>query len=115
MANYWLKPGWAYHQYFGAIGGRVDSTSFISLVEGSPNVLKAIGSHIDRLESVVKLFDDLSEYKVSNFAAVSKSFFQRSEAVMDGDFYITVESWPEALCRTLIADLIDWKENSFFR
>jgi hypothetical protein len=63
----------------------------------------------------MKLFDDLSEYKASNFAAASKSFFQRSEAVMDGDLYITGESWPEVMCRTLNADHIDWKEILIFK
>jgi hypothetical protein len=31
---------------------------------------------------------------------------------MNGDLYITGESWPKALCRTLTADHIDWKKNS---
>jgi hypothetical protein len=42
-------------------------------------VLKVPGFRLDSLESVVKLFDDLLEYKVSSFAAASKSFFQRIE------------------------------------
>jgi hypothetical protein len=42
----------------------------------------------------------------------TKRFFQQTEIIMNGDLYFTDESWPEVQCRTLIADRIDWTENS---
>jgi hypothetical protein len=75
LGSHWLQLGWAYGQYSGGFEGRVDSSSYVSLVDGAPNVLKVSGFRVDRLESVVKLFDDLHRFKVSSFAAASKRFF----------------------------------------
>jgi hypothetical protein len=111
--NHWLKLGWAYNQYSGGFNGRPDSSSYVSLVDGAPNVVRVTGFRVDRLETVVKLFDDPRDYKLSNFAAASKRFFRQCEEVMNGGLYITGESWPEVLCRTLIADHVDWEQNSF--
>ena len=110
--THWLKLGWAYNQYSGGFEGRVDSTSYVSLVDEANNMLKVSGFRVDSLESVVKLFDDLRNYEVSSFAAASKTFFQRIEAVTNDGRYITGESWPEVRCRTLIADHLDWTKNS---
>jgi Heterokaryon incompatibility protein (HET) len=107
MARHWLKLGWAYHQCSGGFEGRVNSTAYVSLVDDVNNVIKVTGFCVDRLESVVKLFEDISDYNLSNFAAASKRFFERCEGLMNGDLYITGESWPEVLCRTLIADRLN--------
>lgn len=113
MRDHWLKLGWAYHQYSGGFDGRVNSTSYVSLADGAPDVLKVTGFCVDRLETVVKLYDDLTEYKVSTFPEASNKFFQRTEEVINRDFYITGETWPETLCRTLIADHTNEIGNSF--
>jgi len=76
-------------------------------------LLKVSGFRVDRLESVVKLFDDPSEFKASNFTVASKNFIQRSEALMNGHPYATGEAWREILCRTLIADRMDWTSKYF--
>ena len=112
LGSHWLKLGWAYNQYSGGFEGRVDSKSYVSLVDGADNVLKVTGFRVDKMEAVVKLYDDIREFKVSNFAAASNTYFQRIEAITNGDVYFTGQSWPEVQCRTLIADHLNWTKTS---
>ncbi|KAE9369753.1 HET-domain-containing protein [Stipitochalara longipes BDJ] len=112
MHSHWLKLGWAYHQYPGGFEERANSGSYVSLVEGAPNVLRVTGFCVDRFESVVKLYEDNREYGVATFQAASKKFFQRVEEVTNGDVYFTGETWSEALCRTLVAGHLDKRGSS---
>ncbi|TVY16338.1 Heterokaryon incompatibility protein 6, OR allele [Lachnellula arida] len=110
--RHWLKLGWAYNQYSGGFDGRVNSKAYISLVDGADKVLKVTGFRVDKLESVVKLYDDISEFGFSSVAAASRKYFQQIEAVTDGDLYFTGQAWLEVHCRTLIADHLNRTETS---
>ncbi|TVY93022.1 Heterokaryon incompatibility protein 6,OR allele [Lachnellula willkommii] len=114
LEKHWLKLGWAYNQYSDGFEGRVNSKAYISLVDGADKVLKVTGFRVDKLESVVKLYDDISEFSfpISSVTAASRKYFQQIEAVTDGDLYFTGQSWLEVHCRTLIADHLNPTETS---
>lgn len=112
LESHWMKLGWAYNQYSDGFEGRVKSKAYVSLVDGAYNMLKVTGFRVDRLESVVKLYDDISEFSLSNFAAACHKYFQQIEAVTNGDLYFTGQSWLEVNCRTLIADHLNRTETT---
>ena len=112
MHSHWLKLGWAYSQSSGGYNGCPNSASNLSLVDGAPNVLRATGFRVDFLGSVVKLYDDIREFKASTFHAASKTFFPRAEAATNDAFYFTGETWREALCRTLVAGRMETRGES---
>ncbi|TVY43817.1 Heterokaryon incompatibility protein 6,OR allele [Lachnellula subtilissima] len=112
LGSHWLKLGWAYKQYSGGFEGRVDSKSYVSLVDGADSVLKVTGFRVDKLKAVVKLYDNILEFNASSFAAASNTYFQRTEAITNGGVYFTGQSWPEVQCRTHIADHLNWTETS---
>jgi heterokaryon incompatibility protein (HET) len=105
--RHWLQLGWAYSQYSGGFDGRPNSSSDVSLVDGAHNVLRVSGVRLDVFydsESVIKLFEDIRDFKMAKFTTAARRFFQRTEAIMNGDPYFTGESWLEVRARTLIAD-----------
>ena len=111
--SHWLKLGWAYRQYPGGFEQQANSAPSVSLVEGAPNVLRVFGVSVDRLDSIVKLYENISDYKVATFQAASQKFFQRVENMTEDAVYFTGEICSEAICRTLVAGRLNKTENSF--
>jgi len=116
MHSHWLKLGWEYHRYPGDFEPQANPTSSISLVEGpeeGPHVLRVFGVSVDRLDSIVKLYEDSCDYDVAAFLKASQKYFQRIEDMMDNNVYFTGETYTEAICKTLVAGHTDKMGNSF--
>ncbi len=73
MQSHWLKLGWAYHQSPASFEETTKSASCVSLGEGAPNVLRVTGFRLDSLETVVKLYEDISEFKTATFQAAAQN------------------------------------------